>query len=143
MSGQVDAGWSAPPFGIEALRKGEIRVIVRATDLPSVKNHTVRVNAANLASLQSRPDVYVRFGRAYRETIDWMYATEDALKVYAEFAGVSVDVARQIRQEFDPKEMVQPDRVLGLDDIMADAVRIRYISQPLTPEQVKELVQIR
>jgi NitT/TauT family transport system substrate-binding protein len=72
-----------------------------------------------------------------------MYASEDALKVYAEFAGVSVDVARQIRQEFDPKEMVQPDQVMGLDDLMADAVRFKYIGQPLTPEQLRELVQIR
>jgi len=26
MSGQIDAGWSAPPYAMEALRKGEIRV---------------------------------------------------------------------------------------------------------------------
>ena len=122
MSGQIDAGWSAPPFGIEAVRKGAIRVFVRATDLPLVKSHTVRVNVANLQSLQSKSDVYARFGKAYRETIDWMYASEDALKIYAEFAGVSTEVARQIRTDFDPKEMVQPDQIMGLSDLMAEAV---------------------
>jgi hypothetical protein len=30
MSGQIDAGWSAPPYAMEALRKGEIRVIARS-----------------------------------------------------------------------------------------------------------------
>jgi NitT/TauT family transport system substrate-binding protein len=143
MSGQIDAGWSAPPFGIEAVRKGEIRVFVRATDLPSVKNHTVRVNVANLQSLQSKSDAHARFGKAYRETIDWMYSSDEALKIYAEFANVSIDVGRQIRAEFDPKEMVQPDRVMGLDDLMADAVKFKYIGQPLTESQLEELIQIR
>ena len=37
MSGQIDAGWSAPPYAMEALRKGEIRVIARSSELPLVK----------------------------------------------------------------------------------------------------------
>jgi len=143
MSGQIDAGWSAPPFAIDALRKGEIRVIARATDLPSIKSHTVRVNAANLQSLQSKSAVYARFGKAYRETIEWMYASEDALKLYAEFAEVSIDVARQIRTDFDPKEMVQPDRIAGLDDLMAEGLKFKYFAQPLTDSQLNELIQIR
>ena len=142
MSGQIDVGWSAPPFGIEALRKGEIRVIVRATDLPAVKGHTVRVNVANAQSLERKREVFVRYMKAHRETIEWMYASEDALKIYAEYAGVSIDVARQIRTEFDPKEMVQPDRVMGLGDLVAEAVKFKYVTQPLTETQLTELVQI-
>src|SRR5215470_11972877 len=41
MSGQIDAGWSAPPYAMEALRKGEIRIIARAMELPLVKDHTI------------------------------------------------------------------------------------------------------
>ena len=118
-------------------------MFVRATDLPSTKNHTVRVNAANLRSLQSKPDIYARFGKAYRDTVDWMYSSEEALEIYAEFANVSVDVARQIRMEFDPKEMVQPDQIVGMNDLMAEAIKFKYISRPLTESELKELVQIR
>jgi ABC-type nitrate/sulfonate/bicarbonate transport system substrate-binding protein len=142
MSGQIDAGWSAPPFGIEALRKGEIRVIARSNDLPAVRGHTIRVNTANAQSLAAKPAVYARYMRAHRETIEWMYASDEALKVYADYAGVSVDVAKQIREEFDPKDMVQPDRILGLADLMAEAVRFKYIPQPLTEAQLKELIRI-
>src|SRR4051812_1701693 len=67
MSGQIDAGWSAPPFGIEALRKGEFRVIARSTDLPAVKGHTVRVNVAHAPTLVSKHDVFVRYMNAHRE----------------------------------------------------------------------------
>jgi NitT/TauT family transport system substrate-binding protein len=142
MSGQIDAGWSAPPYAMEALRKGEIRVIARSAELPLVKGHTVRVLIANKADLDSRPDVYRRFMRAYRETVVWMYASDEAPKIYAEFAKISIEDARRVREEFDPKEMLIPDRVLGLSDLMPDAVKFKYLSQPLTASQLDDLVQI-
>jgi NitT/TauT family transport system substrate-binding protein len=142
MSGQIDAGWSAPPYAMEALRKGEIRVIARSAELPLVKGHTVRVLIANKADLDSRPDVYRRFMRAYRETVDWMYASDEAPKIYAEFAKISIEDARRVREEFDPKEMLIPDRVLGLSDLVPDAVKFKYLSKPLTASQLDDLVQI-
>ena len=142
MTGQVDAGWSAPPLGLEALRKGEVRVIVRADELPLVKGHTVRTIIANKNSFDARREVFTRFMRAYRETIDWMYAGDEVLKIYAPFAGISLEDAQRIRDEFDPKEMLIPDRVMGLADLMPDAVRFKFIPAPLTDAQLKELVQI-
>src|SRR6266508_2091385 len=106
MSGQIDAGWSAPPYAMEALRKGDIRVIVRSSELPLVKGHTIRALVANKQSLDSKPDVYRRFMRAYRETVDWMYASDEASKIYAEFAKIGIEDARRVREEFDPKEMI-------------------------------------
>jgi NitT/TauT family transport system substrate-binding protein len=142
MSGQIDAGWSAPPYAMEALRKGEIRVIARSAELPLVKGHTVRVLIANKADLDGRPDVYRRFMRAYRETVDWMYASDEAPKIYAEFAKISIEDARRVREEFDPKEMLIPDRVLGLNALVPDAVKFKYLSQPLTANQLDDLLQI-
>ena len=142
MSGQIDAGWSAPPYAMEALRKGEIRIIARAVELPLVKDHTIRVLIANKHNLDARPEVFARFLRAYRATIDWMYADDAALDVYSQFAGVSREDARRIREEFDPKEMVIPDRLVGLADLVPDAVRFKFIAQPLSESQLNELVQI-
>jgi NitT/TauT family transport system substrate-binding protein len=142
MSKQVDAGWSAPPFGIEALNKGEIRVIVRSNDLRSIKDHTIRVNIANAQSLTPKADVYRRFMAAYRDTFHWMYESDEALKVYANFASVSVDIARRIRSEFDPREMVDPDRIEGLDDLIQESIKFKYISAPLTQTQLNDLIRI-
>jgi hypothetical protein len=55
---------------------------------------------------------------------------------------ITVEDARRIREEFDPKEMVIPDRVLGLADLVPAAVRFKFITQPLTEAQLNELVQI-
>jgi NitT/TauT family transport system substrate-binding protein len=142
MSGQIDAGWSAPPYALEALRKGQIRIIVRAAELPLVKGHTIRVLIANKNSLERKPEVFARFMRAYRETVDWMYASDEALKIYSEFAGVPIEDARRIREEFDPKEMIIPERVMGLRDLVPDAVKFKFINAPLTEAQLEELVKI-
>jgi NitT/TauT family transport system substrate-binding protein len=80
--------------------------------------------------------------KAYRETIDWMYASDDALKAYAEFAKTTPVVAKKIRDEFFPKDLLNPDKVSGLDALMVDAVSFKTIAQPLTKEQVTTLVQI-
>ncbi|OLB78005.1 MAG: hypothetical protein AUI16_04755 [Alphaproteobacteria bacterium 13_2_20CM_2_64_7] len=100
------------------------------------------VMSGQIDSLDSKPDVYRRFMRAYRETVDWMYASEEAVKIYAEFAKIGIEDARRVREEFDPKEMVIPDRVVGLSDLMPDAVKFKYLSQPLTAKELEELVQI-
>src|SRR5256886_5941649 len=142
MSGQIDAGWSAPPYAMDALRKGEIRVIARSSELPLVKGHTIRVLIANKPSLDDKPAVFRRFMRAYRETVDWMYASDEAVKIYAEFAKIRIEDARRGREEFDPQEMVIPDRVGGLSDLKPHVGKITELSQPLTAKELEELVQI-
>jgi hypothetical protein len=38
--------------------------------------------------------------------------------------------------------MLAPDRVIGLADLMPDAIKFKFIGKPLTDTQLKELVQI-
>jgi hypothetical protein len=35
-----------------------------------------------------------------------------------------------------------PDRVVGVDQIMAEAIQNKFIAAPLTPQQIAELIQI-
>src|SRR5258705_10363309 len=80
MSGQVDIGWWSPPFGVEAIQQGRIRIIVRESDVPAFRNQTVRLMIANAAVAEQRRDAIDRYLRAYRETLDWMYSDPAALK---------------------------------------------------------------
>jgi len=142
MSGQIDVGWSAPPFGLAQINKGEIRVVAYGTDLASVRDQTIRVLMTLAPRLDGRPDVFARYVQAYRETVDWMYAGEEPLKMYAEFAGVPLEIAHQVRDKFFPKSLLVPDRVSGVEAQMADAVTFKYLSEPLTREQLAELIRI-
>lgn len=142
MSGQIDVGWSAPPFGFAQINDNKIRVIGYGKDLQSVRGQTIRVLASLAARQDARPQVFARFLQAYRETVDWMYADDDALKAYAAFAKISLDMASQVRDEFFPKEILLPERVMGLDALMADAVTFKYITAPLSKDQIADLIRI-
>ena len=51
---------------------------------PSTRNQTVRVQIVNANALKDKKDAILRFMQAYRETIDWMYASPDAVKLRAD-----------------------------------------------------------
>jgi NitT/TauT family transport system substrate-binding protein len=142
MSGQVDVGWAAPPFGLREMDEGKIRLIARGNDAAAFRDQTVRLVITNTETLQKRKDALARFMQAYRETIDWMYSDPAALKAYADFVGISEEMAKRVRDEFFPKQMLLPDEIKGVDQIIADAVELKYTQKPLTKEQMAELIQI-
>ena len=141
MTGQVDVGFGAAPFGLDLVEDGKARIIATGNDVASLRTRTVRVNLTNVNTLQNRRDAIVRFNRAYRETVDWMYSDPAALKHYAEYSNLPEKIVLRVR-ELIPKQSLATDRVEGIDQIMADAVAGKFIPAPLTAEQVKELVQI-
>jgi NitT/TauT family transport system substrate-binding protein len=141
MSGQVDVGWAAPPFGLDQLDRNEVRQIATGNDT-LFKGQTVRLNITNAQTLQTRKDAIERYVKAYRETIDWMYSGPAALKTYAEFAGITEAKALRIRDGYFPKSAVSPDAIIGLDLIIPDAVNLKFTAAPLTKEQLAELIQI-
>jgi len=139
MSGQVDIGWSSPPFGVEALQQGRIRIVVRESDVPAFRNQTVRLMIANTATAEQRRDAIDRYLQAYGETLDWMYSDPAALKAYAEWVNIPESLAKEVRDQFFPKENLRLDRLSGLDEAMADAVSLKFLPTPLTKQQQDEL----
>jgi NitT/TauT family transport system substrate-binding protein len=142
MSNQIDVGWSAPPFGLDLLDQGKIRIIAGGNDAKAFKNQTVRLLITNVQTLKNRKAVLERFMRAYRTTLDWMYADPGALKAYAAFVGIPEALAKRTRDEFFPRAALDPDRIVGLESILPDAVTLKFIAKPLTREQLSELIQI-
>jgi NitT/TauT family transport system substrate-binding protein len=142
MSGQVDIGWSAPPFGLQEIQEGKIRVVARGSDAPSTRNQTVRVQIVNANALKDKKDAILRFMQAYRETIDWMYASPEAVKLYAQKLGKPESLIELSRSQFHPKAALDPDRLSDIDGVMADAVALKFLEAPLSKEQLAEFFQI-
>ena len=141
MTGQVDVGFAAVPLFLDQAEDGKIRIIVTGSDVASLKSRTGRVNITNLATLQNRRDALVRFHRAYKDTVEWMYSDPAALKHFSDYSGLPEKVVRRVR-ELIPKETMAPDQVVGMEQIITEAVSMKFIPARLTAEQVKELVQI-
>jgi NitT/TauT family transport system substrate-binding protein len=108
MSGQIDIGWAAPPFGLQEIQDGKIRIIARGSDVPSLRGQTVRVLIANANMLAQRKEAVARFMAAYREAVDWMYAGPEAVAMFSKKTGVAEALVRKSMQEFQPKETLRP-----------------------------------
>lgn len=142
MSGQIDLGWSVPPFNLDLVRKGEIKIVVRGADDPSLAKQTIRVNVVNADFLKDHRDVVERFMRAYAKALDFMYENQEAaLKVYAEFNKLDMDVAKE-SLAFFPRAALAMKPIAGLDQSIKEAVEFKKLDKPLTDDQVKELLQL-
>ena len=142
MSGQVDVGWAGAPFGVAELEAGKTRLIMKSSDAPDFDKQTSRVIIANATELKARPEVFVRFMRGYRDSLRWVYSTPEGLNAYANFAKLPQATAKRAFQEFLPLAAVDPDRISGIEEVMADAVNFKFIAAPLTHADLAELIQI-
>jgi NitT/TauT family transport system substrate-binding protein len=142
MSGQIDIGWAAPPFGVKEIKEGKIRILLRGSDVPSLKGQTVRAIIVNADALKTKKDAILRFVKAYRESADWMYADPKAIAMYAQKIKADENLLKESIAEFHPKQAMQSDHMADLDGAIADAVKLKFLDAPLTKEQLAEFLQI-
>ena len=142
MTGQIDIGWAAPPFGLKDIKEGKIRIIARGSDVPSLHGQTVRAIIVNADALKTKRDAIMRFAKAYREAVDWMYADQKALEMYSEKVKQPVDILRESLAEFHPKSAMQTEKMEDIDGAVADAVKLKFLDAALTKEQLAEFLQI-
>jgi len=142
MSGQIDIGWAVAPFGLKELESGQIRLVANGNDVPSMRGQTARVQVATASLMQERKEVLLRFVRAYREVLDWMFADPRAIAMYSAANKVPEHLVKQTADRYQTREGMQFDNVAGLDAIMADGVKMKFLDVPLTKQQLGELIQI-
>ncbi|ACM28769.1 ABC transporter substrate-binding protein [Rhizobium rhizogenes] len=141
MSGQIDVGWAVAPFGLDQLDK-TIRIVARGSDVAATRQLTTRVLITHAEVLAQKKLTIEKFLAAYRETLDWMYADPAAIKIFAEFAGISESATKRTRAEFFTKAALDPGTITGLPAIMADGVQFKFLQAPLTREQLAQIIQI-
>ena len=142
MSGQIDIGWASPPFGMKEIKEGKIRIILRGSDVPSLKGQTVRAIIVNADALKTKKDAIMRFVKAYRESVDWMYSDPKAISMYAQKIKADEGLLKESIAEFHPKDAMQSDKMADIDGAVADAVKLKFLDAPLTKEQLAEFLQI-
>lgn len=142
MSGQVEIGWAAPPFGLKEIKEGKIRILARGSDVPSLRGQTVRVLLVNAEALKTKREAIMRFMEGYREAVDWMYSDPKAVEMYSVKMKLPVEMLKESMNKFQPKETLQSDKFADLDGAVRDAVKLKFLDKPLTKEQLTELMQI-
>ena len=142
LTGQVDIGWSNGPFNLDRLASGEIRMIGQLSDSAHMRAQTIRAQIANAQAVARDPGLFRRYLKAYQETLDWMYVSPEALKIYMGIVSFPEASVKRTIAEFITKDTLQIDRILGIPEAMADAAQFKFINAPLTQAQLAELIQI-
>jgi NitT/TauT family transport system substrate-binding protein len=142
MTGQIDIGRGAAPFGLELVDEGKIRIVAHGSEIKARADQTVRVCMANTAALARAGNPVARFMQAYRDTLDWMYADPAAFVMYEEFSKVPRDLMAKVRDEYFPKRVLWPDDIRSLDLILSDALKNKFMNHPLSSAEIKDMVQI-
>jgi NitT/TauT family transport system substrate-binding protein len=142
MSGQIDIGWAVPPFGVQELNNGKIRIVARSRDAVDMRDQTIRVNVANLNSLKSKRDAITKFMQVIHETIEWAYSDPKAYEMYAEIAKVTPAVAKRSVEEFYPKSALQIGEISGLQKTLDEALQYKRITEKKTVKDAAGMIDI-
>jgi NitT/TauT family transport system substrate-binding protein len=142
MSGQIDVGWAVPPFGVQDLEDGKIRVVARSRDAKDMQDQTIRVNVANLNSLRTKREAISKFMRIIAESIDWAYSDPAAYVMYGEIAKVTPAVAKRSVEEFYPKSALQMGEIRGLQKTLDEALQHKMITEKKTEQDAAGMIDI-
>lgn len=142
MSGQLDVGWASPPFGLKNLAKGEIRILAKGDEVPSVKSQTIRVYAANANWLKKNRDVAKRTMRALWKAAEYLYKNPKAIDDYVRISKINANYAKQVRDEFIPLKAYAYAPIGDLDTTIKQALQFKRIKKPLTKAQIDDMIQI-
>ena len=138
---QVDIGFSQAPFNLNAVEDGRIRIIAMGRDVPELRRMTSRLIIANTAILAEKKPLIARYLQGFVATLDWLYSDPAAIKAYAAWSGLPEGIARRA-PEFLTKDNLDPRHISGLEAIMVDAVKFKYLPAPLSEAQMAEVIQI-
>jgi NitT/TauT family transport system substrate-binding protein len=71
-----------------------------------------------------------------------MYSDPKSVDMYAKKIHKPVELIKESIKRFHPKSALQTDHFADLDGTVRDAVKLKFLTQPLTMEQLAELIQI-
>ncbi len=139
MTGQIDVGWSVPPFALKDLQEKKIIIIARGSDVAEVQAQTIRVNVANANALKDKRDAFVRYVKALGRAIDWAYSSRTRCPIMRPSPRCGSVEAKITRDDFFPKESLQLAEVKSLDVTLQQALDFKYITKPMTKQDVAGL----
>lgn len=140
MTRQIDVGYSVPPFGIDAVKRGEIRVVFDGNVVISQRDVASRVNIANADFVKNKRDVGIRFLKVLNQCITWMYANKaEGIKLYAALNKIDDNVASGALIYY-PQANMSLAPLRGLDAAINQAIMDKFIEKAPTDEQIKNLI---
>ena len=143
-TGQSDAGWSVPPFQLDKVEKGELRIAVRGHEITALKEITSRVHFINSEYAAKNRDAVRGFFRAHQRAVEYMMDhKEETTKIWIRKADLKLSESAVLKTwEFYNKPAMAAKPIRGLQQTIDDAIRFNFLKQPLTQADINSLIDL-
>lgn len=143
-TGHADAGWSVPPFMLDRVEKGEVRIVVRGNDVAALKDITLRVNFVNTDFAGKNPQALRGFLRAHQRAIDFIFDNpKETAKIWMKRADLKLPEAIVLKTwDFYQRSEVALKSVRGVQPTMQDAIKFKFLKKALTQAELDRLIDL-
>ena len=143
-TGQADAGWSVPPFQLDRVDKGELRVVVKGDDLASLKEITPRVHFVNTAFAAKNPEAVRGFFRAQQKALDYMFENKaDSAKIWIRRAELKFPESAVLKTwDYYTRAAMSLKPIRGVQATIKDGIKNNFLNRPLTQAELKSLIDL-
>lgn len=145
LTGQIDSGFASAPAGIKEIDEGKLRIAIKGSDIEEYKDVAVRVHFANANFLKQNPDAVKAFLNAMQKAINWAHSNQDeTVAIWKKRADLKEDAAI-LKKTFDfyTPQMQRLAPLDGIDKIIEDSVKFKFIDKAPTAEQIKDLFDVQ
>ena len=143
-TGQTDAGWSVPPFQLDLVEKGVLRVVVKGDEITAMREITPRVHFLNNDFAAKNPDAVRGFFRAQQRALDYIFEhKEDTAKIWIRRAEMKYPESAVLKTwDFYNRAAMTLKPIRGLEATIEDGIRNKFLTQPLTQAETKSLIDL-
>ena len=143
-TGQADAGWSVPPFNLDRVEKGELRIAARGDEITALKEITSRVHFVNSDYALKNPAAVRGFFRAHQRAVEYMMDhKEETAKIWIRKADLKIPESAVLKTwDFYNKPAMAAKPIRGLQQTIDDAIRFNFLKQPLTQAEINSLIDL-
>ncbi|MGE5816760.1 MAG: ABC transporter substrate-binding protein [Deltaproteobacteria bacterium] len=143
-TGQADLGWSVPPFQLDRVEKGELRVVVKGDELTSLKEITPRVHFLNNEFAAKHPEVIRGFFRAQQKALDYMFENRaDTAKIWIRRAEMKFPESAVLKTwDYYSRAAMALKPIRGVQATIEDGIRNKFLTQPLTQAEINALIDL-
>jgi NitT/TauT family transport system substrate-binding protein len=143
-TGQADLGWSVPPFQLDRVEKGELRVVVKGDELTSLKEITPRVHFMNSEFAAKHPEAVRGFFRAQQKALDYMFENKaDTAKIWIRRAEMKFPESAVLKTwDYYNRAAMALKPIRGVQATIEDGIRNKFLAQPLTQAEINALIDL-
>lgn len=141
-TGQVDVGWTTPPFFFDSLHSGELRQIGLGDDIDRYRSSTSRVSLVRQQLIADDPEKVQAFFRAFQRAIDWTFDnTKEAAEIWGKAADIEItpELRKAVFELYTP-ERVSLNSFERLDVSLSAAEEFGALTEPLTEDELRQRI---